>query len=135
MERPSFEEIYMDLAVSISRRSTCGRLKVGTVITSIDFRKVLAIGFNGNAAGLPNKCDSNEPGRCLDIHSEVNAMINCDTPRYVEKYIFVTHSPCIMCAKMLINLGNVKKIYYKDEYRITEPLQLLKSVGIEVIKL
>lgn len=134
MERPSFEDIYMDLAVSISRRSACGRLQVGTVITSTDFRKVLAVGYNGNAAGLPNKCDTEEPGNCRCIHSEANSIINCDTPRHIPKYVFVTHSPCIMCAKMLINLGNVKKVYYKDEYRITTPLEVLKSVGIEVVR-
>src|ERR1700733_2090619 len=101
MSRPSFEEIYMDLVSSISRRSTCSRLKVGTVITSTDFRKVLAVGYNGNAAGLPNKCDSEEVGNCRCLHAEMSAIINCDTPRYVEKFVFITYSPCVMCAKAL----------------------------------
>jgi dCMP deaminase len=133
--RPSFEEIYMELAHSISKRSTCKRLKVGTVITSTDFRKVLAVGYNGNATGLDNSCDSDVPGSCMDIHSEANAMINCDVPRYVEKLVFVTHSPCIMCAKMLINLGNVKKVYYTYEYRKTDSIELLQKTGIPVVPL
>jgi len=133
--RPSFEEIYMDLAISIAKRSTCKRLKVGAVITSTDFRKVLSLGYNGNASGLPNTCDTDTPGACGDIHGEENAIINCDSPRFIPKYVFVTHSPCIMCAKKLINLGNVVRVYYKEAYRDPTSIELLKSVGIEVVAL
>lgn len=135
MQRPSFESIYMDLASSLSGRSTCKRLGVGTVITSTDYRKVLAVGYNGNATGLPNSCDRDEAGNCGCLHSEENAVINCDSPRFVEKVVFVTHMPCAACAKRLINLGNVKKVFYKNEYRITIGADLLKQVGIEVIHL
>jgi dCMP deaminase len=129
--RPSFQEIYMQLAFALSKRSTCKRLQVGTVITSTDFRKVLAVGYNGNATGLPNTCDREEPGNCGCLHSEENAVINCDSPRHVEKIVFVTHLPCVQCAKRLINLGNVKMIHYAHDYRIKDSLDLLKSVGIE----
>src|SRR5690349_21058948 len=77
-ERPSFLEIFMNLAVDLSRRSTCRRLRVGTVISSVDFRSVYALGYNANATGLPNQCDSDEPGHCGCLHSEANAIINCD---------------------------------------------------------
>jgi dCMP deaminase len=133
MERPSFEQIYMNLAKTISQRSTCKRLQVGTVITTTDFRKVLSIGYNGNASGLKNTCDSDDPGLCACVHSESNAIINCDTPRYVSKYVFVTHSPCLMCAKMLINLGNVQRIYYYRTYRDPSSIKMLESVGIDVL--
>ena len=108
-DRPSFEEVLMDFAQAISKRSTCKRLQVGTVITTPDFRKVLAIGYNGNASGLPNTCDRDEPGNCGCLHSEENAVINCDSPRQTEKYVFVTHVPCPACAKRLINLGGVRR--------------------------
>lgn len=134
-KRPSFESIYMDLARTLARRSTCRRLQVGTVITSTDYRKVLAVGYNGNASGLPNSCDREEEGNCGCLHSEENAVINCDSPRHIEKIVFVTHLPCVACAKRLINLGNVKKIYYGEEYRRRDALDLLNQVGIEVIKL
>ncbi len=130
--RPSFEEIYMDLAFSLARRSTCKRLHVGTVVTSTDFRKVLAVGYNGNATGLPNGCDRDEPGNCGCLHSEENAVINCDSPRLIEKLVFVTHMPCAACAKRLINLGNVCKIYYAREYRSRTSLELFSTVGIAV---
>ena len=133
--RPSFQEIYIELAHKLAERSTCTRMNVGTVITSTDYRKVLAIGYNGNAAGLPNRCDRHEPGNCGCLHSEENAVINCDSPRAMEKHVFVTHLPCAACAKRLINLGGVKKVFYRSEYRSSESIELLKSVGVEVVRM
>ena len=133
--RPSFEEIYLKLAFTLSERSTCVRLKVGTVITSTDYRKVLAVGYNGNATGLFNKCDREEPGNCGCLHSEENAVINCDSPRFMEKVVFVTHLPCMSCAKRLINLGNVRKVIYGQDYRLRDSLDILRAVGIEVKQL
>ena len=133
--RPSFEKIYLQLAQTLSARSTCLRLQVGTVITSTDYRKVLAVGYNGNATGLANHCDRDEPGNCGCLHSEENAVINCDAPRFIEKVVFVTHLPCVQCAKRLINLGNVKKVYYAQDYRVQTSLEILRQVGIEVEKL
>ncbi len=130
--RPSFQKIYLDLAYTLAERSTCHRLQVGTVITSTDFRKVLAVGYNGNATGLHNGCDREEPGNCGCLHSEENAVINCDAPRQIEKIVFVTHLPCIQCAKRLINLGSVKKVYYGQDYRIKDSIELLRTVGIQV---
>jgi dCMP deaminase len=130
--RPTFEEIYMRLAVTLAERSTCKRLKVGTVITSTDFRKVLAVGYNGNASGLHNGCDRDEIGNCGCLHSEENAVINCDSPRSTEKVVFVTHLPCAMCAKRLINLGNVKRVIYAHDYRTRDSVDLFAQVGITV---
>jgi dCMP deaminase len=133
--RPSFQEIYVNLAHTLARRSTCKRLKVGTVITTTDFRKVLAVGYNGNASGLHNGCDREEEGNCGCLHSEENAVINCDSPRHIEKLVFVTHLPCAMCAKRLINLGNVKRVYYGHDYRSRVSLDLFEQAGIEVERL
>ncbi len=134
-ERPSFESVYMDFAKAISNRSSCKRLNVGTVITSTDFRKVLAVGYNGNASGLPNGCDRDEAGNCGCLHSEENAAINCDSPRYIEKYVFVTHLPCAACAKRLINIGNVKKVFFDTDYRNRDSVRMLVSTGIELFKI
>ncbi len=130
--RPTFEHIYMQLAFQFARRSTCTRLNVGTVITSTDYRKVLSVGYNGNASGLPNTCDRREPGNCGCLHSEENAVINCDAPRFLEKHVFVTHLPCVMCAKRLINLGGVKKVFFARDYRSRDSLALFESLGIAV---
>ena len=131
-DRPSFDAVYMQFAETIARRSTCKRLAVGTVITTTDYRKVLAVGYNGNASGLANTCDRDEAGNCGCLHSEENAAINCDAPRETRKFVFVTHLPCAACAKRLINLGNVEKILYRNDYRKTESIDMLESVGIQV---
>lgn len=133
--RPSFEEIYLNLAFTIAKRSTCHRLQVGTVITTTDYRQVLAVGYNGNASGLKNACDRDEVGNCGCLHSEENAVINCNCSRSVEKIAFVTHHPCETCAKRLINLGNVQQIYYGKEYRSTKGREICEYLGISVNKL
>ncbi len=62
-------------------------------------------------------------------------MINCDSPRQVEKFIFVTHVPCLPCAKRIINLGNVRRVIYRKEYRSIDSIPLLIQAGIEVFSL
>lgn len=134
-QRLSFENIYMELAKSLAFRSTCQRLNVGAVITSSDFRQVLAVGYNGNAAGLPNKCDQHEQGDCGCVHAEANAIINCHAPLTQPKIFFSTFSPCINCAKLMLNLGNLKKLFYCHEFKNKEPLEILKKAGIKTIKM
>ncbi|TMF18039.1 MAG: hypothetical protein E6I36_14240, partial [Chloroflexi bacterium] len=63
-DRIPLEEVYMRMAEELAKRSTCARLQVGTVITTPDLTQVLGIGYNGNARGLPNRCDSTTPGSC-----------------------------------------------------------------------
>lgn len=131
-ERPTFRAIYMNFAVGTSARSTCRRLAVGCAIVTPDFRKVISVGFNGNASGLPNDCDSDEPGKCGCLHAEENAVINCDVPRSTQKLVFCTNLPCVMCAKRLINLGGVQHVYYLNDYRIRDSITLLEKVGIPI---
>ena len=134
MKRPKFEEICGTIANVIKERSTCSRLKVGCVITTTDFRKILSWGYNGNAQSLPNRCDTTIPGKCGCLHAECNAVINCDSPRHVPKYVFITHMPCVQCSKIIINLGNVETVFYEREYRSKEALRLFKKAGIKVKK-
>ncbi|MFH1681736.1 MAG: deaminase [Candidatus Eisenbacteria bacterium] len=133
--RPTFPEIYMKMAFQLARRSTCRRLQVGTVIASADYRRILAVGYNGNATGLPNACDRDDAGNCGCLHSEENAVINCTEPRETRKIVLVTHLPCVMCAKRLINLGGVERVYYAREYRNIESTEILERSGIEVVSL
>jgi dCMP deaminase len=123
----------MNLARMLSRRSTCARLQVGCAIVTPDFRKVLAVGYNGNVSGGPNDCDRHGPeavGSCGCLHAEENAVINCDVPRSVSKIIFCTHLPCVMCAKRLINLGGVTLVNYENDYRLRDSVALLEKHGI-----
>lgn len=131
--RPSFESIHMRMAVELAKRSTCTRLHVGCVIASEDFRQVLAVGYNGNATGLPNECDSDVPGACGCLHAEENAVIHCVAPRAQSKIVFSTNLPCKMCAKRFVNLGGVKKIHYLHEYRLREGVDVLTQAGIPIL--
>jgi dCMP deaminase len=127
--RIPLEEVYMRMAEELAKRSTCARNQVGSVITSSDLTQVLGIGYNGNARGLPNACDGTEPGRCGCIHSEANALIKAgaQTP---GKVMFVTVSPCVMCAKMVIN-SNVGCVYYRDAYRDPAGVEVLQRGGVQ----
>ncbi|MCK5800982.1 MAG: hypothetical protein KAI47_27530, partial [Deltaproteobacteria bacterium] len=69
-QRPTLPQIFGQFARLVATRSTCKRLNVGSVVTNGDFTRVLAIGYNGNARGLPNTCDRDEEGNCGCIHSE-----------------------------------------------------------------
>ena len=129
-ERIPLEEVYLRMAEELAKRSTCARLQVGTVITTPDLTQVLGIGYNGNARGLPNRCDSSEPGRCGCIHSEQNALLKAGA-QLPGKVMFVTSSPCVMCAKMVVN-GNVAKVYYRTGYRDAAGLRVLEEAGVEV---
>ena len=133
-ERISFEEIYMNLAFELSKRSTCSRLNVGAVIVSEDFSRVYGIGYNGNAAGLGNHCDSNAPGNCGCLHAEDNALLKTNGGPEVPKIAFVTHQPCSYCAKRMVNKGGIKKVYYFHPYRLKTGVEILQKTGIEVIK-
>ncbi len=132
VKRITFKEIYMKFAFDLSLRSTCARLKVGAVVVSSDFSRVYGIGYNGNAAGLDNKCDSNEPGNCGCLHAEDNALLKTNGGQEIPKIIFVTHQPCSYCAKRMVNKGGVKKVFYSEPYRLKDGLEILIKSGIEV---
>jgi dCMP deaminase len=131
-DRIPLEEVYMRMAEELAKRSTCARLQVGTVITTPDLTQVLGIGYNGNARGLPNRCDTTTPGSCGCLHSEQNALIKAGA-QLPGKVMFVSASPCVMCAKMAIN-ANVARVYYRKAYRDPAGLDVLRQGGVEVIQ-
>lgn len=125
-------EVYMRMAEELAKRSTCERLQVGTVVTDSRLENVLAIGYNGNARGLPNRCDSTVPGQCGCIHSEVNALVKA--PGAVKnKVVFVTNSPCVMCSKLIINSG-VTHVFYRAVYRDPTGVELLAGAGVATVE-
>ena len=130
--RIPLEEVFMRMAEELAKRSTCARNQVGSVITTGDLTQVLGIGYNGNARGLPNACDAAEAGRCGCLHSEANALLKAgaQTP---GKLMFVTVSPCVMCAKMVVN-SNVRTVYYRTAYRDPAGVAVLRQAGLDVIQ-
>lgn len=132
MARPGFDETFIRMARVLALRSTCTRLQVGCFITTVDHSRVLAVGYNGNAPGLVDECSNQGPGLCCDpLHAEENACIACQTGPEVAKHVYVTHHPCLLCAKRIIRLGGVRAVFYGDDsYRDKRGLELLARVGI-----
>tara|TARA_B100000519_G_scaffold82753_1_gene71452 strand:- start:649 stop:1068 length:420 start_codon:yes stop_codon:yes gene_type:complete len=129
--RPEWDEIWMSFAHSIARRSYDPRHQVGAVVVSEKNTQVLAIGYNGNYSGGPNQVESQEPGNSGMIHAEINALLKCDYNNTGKKIMYVTLSPCRMCAKAIIN-GGVGEVVYDEEYRDLSGVELLKSAGVAV---
>jgi dCMP deaminase len=125
--RPPLYEVYMRMAEELAKRSTCARLQVGTVITDPQLENVVAIGYNGNVRGFPNRCDTPEPGKCGCIHSEQNALVKAPG-QMRDKVAFVTASPCVACAKLMIQ-ANVGFVFYREAYRDPAGLDLLRQGG------
>lgn len=134
MPRITFDEIFIRSALTLAERSTCSRLQVGSILVSLDNKKVLAMGYNGNCSGFKNACDTDKEGNCGCIHSEMNLVANNDTSRYIKSKLYVSHLPCVACAKLLIQMGGIQEVYYKNDYRIQDSLELFKQANIQVFK-
>ena len=122
----------MRFAEDLARRSTCRRRAVGAVITSADLTRVLGLGYNGGARGVNNECLA--PGGpddpCLTcIHAETNAVAKAGSAE-AGKWAFITHSPCVLCATLLIN-SNVSHALYRRTYRDTSGIDLLHRAGVD----
>ena len=128
VDRPPLFEVYMRMAEELAKRSTCARLRVGTVITGPYLENVVAIGYNGNARGFPNRCDTPEPGGCGCIHSEQNALVKAPG-ELRDKVAFVTASPCGPCAKLMVQ-SNICYVFYREAYRDPAGLNVLRQGGV-----
>lgn len=131
VSRPPLYEVYMRMAEELAKRSTCARLQVGTVVTNATLEHVVSIGYNGNARGFPNRCDSIEEGKCGCIHSEMNALVK-GPGELRGKVAFVTASPCTMCAKLMVQ-ANVSHVFFRERYRNPAGLEILEQAGVVAI--
>lgn len=132
-KRKSWHEVWMDVAKVISERSYDPRMKVGTVIVSEDNTRMLSMGYNGNYSGGPHCHESDIPGESGFIHSEVNALVKCDYNFHKKKIMYVTHSPCRACSKLIVN-ADISKVIYLHEYRETSGLDILRNSGVDVVR-
>lgn len=132
--RISKEELYLRMAEVAASRSACERHQVGAVITDSLLRNVLAVGYNGPAKGLRNACPGSpgSPGACGCVHAEVNALIKA--PMDEGRVLFVTLSPCLACAQLLLNAG-VSRVVYREAYRLPVGAALLVDHGVKVEQL
>jgi dCMP deaminase len=132
--RPDWNSIWADFAKSIAKRSPDPKFQVGSVIVTEDNTQVLSMGYNGDQKGGPNCRDSMDHGQSGFIHAEVNALIKMDYNNPKKKKMYLTHVPCPVCAKCIINAG-IDEVYYLNNYTILEGLDILKSSGVTVKKL
>ena len=142
MERPSWEEYFMDIAKLVAKRSTCLRRQVGAVI--VKDKNILATGYNGTPSGITHcsetgclreqlKIPSGERHElCRGLHAEQNVIvqaakhgINID-----GSTLYCTNSPCIICSKMIINAG-IKEIVYLEGYPDILSKDILAESGID----
>lgn len=144
MERPAFDEIFMELAVNLARRSHCIKRHVGAVLTK-DTR-IISIGYNGPPAGTHN-CDEEFPktgcatdskGSCsLAIHAEQNAILYAvkNNASVEGTTLYVTLSPCLACARIIYSMG-IEKVVYLRSYadykglKTDEGIDFLERFGV-----
>lgn len=129
--RPTWDNIWMSFASSIAKRSIDPRFKVGAIVVSNDNTQVLSVGYNGDQAGGSNQVDSSVPGESGCIHAEINALIKLDYNNPKPKKMYVTLSPCKMCAKAMVNAG-IQEVIYNEKYRDTSGIKLLQESEIVV---
>ncbi|MCQ2154029.1 MAG: dCMP deaminase family protein [Bacteroidales bacterium] len=129
-----FDEKYMEMATIWATNSYCKRRQVGALL--VKDRMIISDGYNGTPAGFENVCeDENGVTKPYVLHAEANAISK------VAKYgasaegatLYVTASPCVECSKLIIQAG-IRRVVYKDEYRLTDGIDLLRRAGVEVEK-
>jgi dCMP deaminase len=131
MERLGRDEMMMRVAAVVSQRGTCQRASVGAVIV-LDGR-IVSTGYVGSPAGMPHCTDvgcelGDDQGCVRTVHAESNAIAFAARAGIAtdRSTLYCTHSPCLNCAKIILNAGIVRLVY-EEPYRITEGLKLLED--------
>lgn len=148
MNKVSFDEIYMGLAVNLAKKSHCVKAQVGAVLSK-DTR-IVSLGYNGPPAGTHNcdiewpetGCPRDRKGGCsLALHAEANAILYAAKNQITLEgaTLYVTLSPCLPCARIIYTTG-IKRVVYKDSYAsykgisVEEGVDFLQRFGVDVIQ-
>lgn len=135
MDETKFDHSYIEMASIWAKNSYCKRRQVGALI--VKERMIISDGYNGTPSGFENICeDETGATKPYVLHAEANAISKIAKSGNSSEgsTMYVTASPCLECAKLIIQAG-IKRVVYKDEYRLTDGIDLLKRAGIEVVKL
>ncbi|MBQ8061187.1 MAG: dCMP deaminase family protein [Bacteroidales bacterium] len=130
-----FDERYLEMAGIWAKNSYCKRRQVGALI--VKDKMIISDGYNGTPSGFENICeDENGVTKPYVLHAEANAITKVAKSGNSSEgaTLYVTASPCLECSKLIIQSG-VKRVVYKDEYRLTDGVDLLRRAGIEVEKI
>ena len=135
MSRLSWDEYFMQTAELISRRSTCSRLQVGCILTKNN--RIISSGYNGFLPSQPHVSIVRDDHEQATVHAEQNVISDC-AKRGVETndtICYITHYPCIHCAKILAASG-IKEIRYMHDYKNDELVQqIISHIPIYQMKL
>lgn len=130
-----FDKSYLEMATVWAKNSYCKRRQVGALI--VKNRMIISDGYNGTPSGFDNVCED-ETGKTLAyvLHAEANAITKIAKSGNNSEgaTMYVTTAPCLECSKLIIQAG-IKRLVYRDSYRITDGIELLKKVGVEVVNI
>lgn len=137
--KPKLQEAYMKTAKTFAELSHARRLHVGAIIVKDD--RIISIGYNGMPAGWDNNCETEQEDGTLKtrpevLHAERNALdkLAKGNGGGAGASIFVTHAPCLECAKSIYGAG-ISTVFYGNDYKTTDGIMFLKNCGVSVQKL
>ena len=128
-----FDTRYIEMAHVWAKNSYCKRRQVGALI--VKDRMIISDGYNGTPSGFENECEDEEQNtKSYVLHAEANAITKVakSNNSSLDSTLYVTTSPCIECAKLIIQAG-IDRVVYIEKYRITDGLDLLERSGIELV--
>ena len=127
-----FDKRYMRMASIWAENSYCERRKVGALV--VKDKMIISDGYNGTPVGFENVCeDANNVTKPYVLHAEANAITKIARSNNNSEgaTLYVTASPCIECAKLIIQAG-IKRVVYGEKYRLTDGIDLLERAGVTV---
>ncbi|MBQ2230154.1 MAG: dCMP deaminase family protein [Bacteroidales bacterium] len=129
-----FDQRYLEMAEIWAKNSYCKRRQVGALLVKNNM--IISDGYNGTPSGFETVCEENGVTKPYVLHAEANAISKVAKSGNSSEgaTLYVTASPCIECAKLIIQSG-IKRVVYKDEYRLTDGIDLLARAGVEVEKI
>jgi dCMP deaminase len=130
-----FDQRYLEMARIWAKNSYCTRRQVGALVVKNNM--IISDGYNGTPSGFENVCeDDNGITKPYVLHAEANAITKLarSSNNSEGATIYITASPCIECAKLIIQAG-IKRVVYGEKYRLTDGIELLDRADIEVVYL
>lgn len=126
------DERYLRMARIWAENSYCQRRQVGALV--VKDNRIISDGYNGTPSGFENVCEENNVTKPYVLHAEANAITKLARSHNSSEgaTMYITASPCIECAKLIIQSG-VKRVIYGEKYRLDEGINLLERAGIEVV--
>jgi len=124
---------YLRMALIWAENSYCQRRQVGALV--VKDKMIISDGYNGTPSGFENVCeDENNVTKPYVLHAEANAITKVARSNNSSESatLYVTASPCIECAKLIIQAG-ISRVVYADSYRLSDGIELLKRAGIEIV--